>query len=468
MSSHPESNPQALNQRERQKKTRFAVNLGLAGNAILAALKLSLGILGHSKALLADGINSISDVVYFLVVKFFVKQSGKPADSEHPFGHYQYETIAALVVGAFVITTGLAIFWDAINSIFDLVSGETSAPAVKSFTLWIAAGTVAVKILLMIQARSAGRATHSLAVSALARDHRNDIFASLGVGAGILLSLIGVPLADPIAGAAVAMIVAKTGFSILLESADELMDTIPGHDLEKQFASVLKDVPGVWGIEEIHAHRFGPYLTATLTITIDGELRVAEADSVATAAERKLLDTRGNAPQGLYPLPSGQGRDPDPMNRKRTILLLLILTAACGFSVSARETPADSFTFFLLADPQLGMTTDNRDFVRETENMEKTIAAANRLKPSFVLVLGDLVNREGDERQIAEYLRIMGKLDPSIPVYQVPGNHDIGNKPTAGSLQRYRERFGPDYFSFEIRDVVCLGLNSSLIKDAGD
>ena len=289
MKSQPASALLAYNRGERQKKTRFVINLGLACNAVLAAAKLGLGILGHSRALLADGVNSISDVVYFLVVKFFVKLSDKPADTEHPFGHYQYETIAALVVGAFVITTGLAIFWDSINAVFDLVSGETPAAAVKSFTLWIAAGTIAVKVFLMLQARRIGRVANNLAVNALARDHRNDIFASFGVGVGILLSIIGFDWADPIAGAAVAVIVAKTGFSILLESADELMDSIPGNDLKKQFADALKDVRFVQGIEEIHAHRFGPYLVANITIRIDGALRVAEADAIATATERKLL-----------------------------------------------------------------------------------------------------------------------------------------------------------------------------------
>jgi len=274
---------------ERQKKTRFVVNLGLACNAVLAAAKLSLGVVGHSKALLADGINSISDVVYFLVVKFFVKLSDKPADPEHPYGHYQYETIAALVVGAFVITTGLAIFWDSINAVFDLASGETPAVAVKSFTLWIAGGTIAIKFLLMLQARTIGRATNNLAVNALARDHRNDIFASFGVGIGILLSVIGFGWADPIAGAAVAVIVAKTGFSILLESADELMDSIPGDNLKRQFTDALADVRFVQGIEEIHAHRFGPYLVANITISIDGALCVTEADAIATATEKKLL-----------------------------------------------------------------------------------------------------------------------------------------------------------------------------------
>src|SRR5450830_549023 len=89
----------------------WIINVGLAANAALALLKTSIGILGHSDALLADGINSTSDVVYYIVVKIFMRLADKPADAEHPYGHRQLESVAALVVGAFVITTGIAIFW---------------------------------------------------------------------------------------------------------------------------------------------------------------------------------------------------------------------------------------------------------------------------------------------------------------------------------------------------------------------
>ena len=169
---------------QRQKKAKFVVNIGLGFNALLAVGKIGAGIAGHSQALLADGVNSISDVVYFLIVKIFIKLSGKPADSKHPYGHYQYETIAALVVGAFVITTGFAIFWDSVNGAFDLMTGEIAVITVRSFTLYTAIATIVIKIILMIQARFVGNATKNIAVIAIARDHRNDIFASLGAAIG--------------------------------------------------------------------------------------------------------------------------------------------------------------------------------------------------------------------------------------------------------------------------------------------
>lgn len=275
---------------QRQKKAKFVVNIGLGFNALLAVGKIGAGIVGHSQALLADGVNSISDVVYFLIVKIFIKLSGKPADSQHPYGHYQYETIAALVVGAFVITTGFAIFWDSVNVAFDVMTGEIAVVAVRSFALYTAIVTIVIKIILMIQARFVGYATKNIAVIAIARDHRNDIFASLGAAIGMLLSMLGTIWADPVAGAIVAIIVAKTGFDILREATDDLMDDVPDKELDEQIKAALLDDASIRRIDEIHAHRFGPYLVANITICIDGSLSVARADLIATTAEKKLLE----------------------------------------------------------------------------------------------------------------------------------------------------------------------------------
>ncbi len=108
------------------KRNLRAVNLALLANAGLAALKTAIGILGHSPALLADGINSTSDVAYGIIVKIFIRMARKPADDAHPYGHRQLESIAALIIGAFVLTTAVAIFWDAVNRVYDLISAGTA------------------------------------------------------------------------------------------------------------------------------------------------------------------------------------------------------------------------------------------------------------------------------------------------------------------------------------------------------
>lgn len=121
--------------------------------------------------------------------------------------------------------------------------------------------------------------------------------------------------------------------------------------------------------------------------------------------------------------------------------------------------------FFLQgSDPQFGMYTKDADFAQETANFEFFVANANRLKPQFIVVTGDLTNKAADADQIAEYHRIAHKLDPSIRLYNVAGNHDVGNDPTPESLAAYRKNWGPDYYTFDSGDMRGIVLNSSLIK----
>lgn len=123
-------------------------------------------------------------------------------------------------------------------------------------------------------------------------------------------------------------------------------------------------------------------------------------------------------------------------------------------------------TFIQMSDPQFGMYTKDADFAHETANFEFAIAAANRIMPAFVVVTGDLINKFDDSAQAAEYKRITAKLSPKIKLFSVPGNHDVGNEPTKESLARYRERNGPDYYSFHVGDIAGLVLNSNLEKGA--
>ena len=121
-------------------------------------------------------------------------------------------------------------------------------------------------------------------------------------------------------------------------------------------------------------------------------------------------------------------------------------------------------TFIQMSDPQFGMYTKNQSFAHETANFEFAIATANRLKPAFVVVTGDLINKSDDRAQAAEYRRIAAKLDRGIKLYNVAGNHDEENEPTAESLARYRKNFGPNYYSFRAGDIAGIVLDSNLEK----
>ncbi len=125
---------------------------------------------------------------------------------------------------------------------------------------------------------------------------------------------------------------------------------------------------------------------------------------------------------------------------------------------------AQPWFFAVLADPQMGMFAHDENFAQETANFEFVVANLNRLHPRFVVICGDLVNRTGDAAQTDEYKRILKELDPSIAVYNVAGNHDVGNIPTPASLATYRAAFGPDYYTFNAPGILGVVLDSNMIR----
>lgn len=139
----------------------------------------------------------------------------------------------------------------------------------------------------------------------------------------------------------------------------------------------------------------------------------------------------------------------------------MIRAIFCALALAGALLPQ---TFIQMSDPQFGMYSKDKSFEQETANFEFAIAAANRLKPAFVVITGDLVNAAGNEAEIAEFQRIAKKLDPRIRLFNAPGNHDLGNEPTPESLEAYRKRFGPDYYTFRIGGMAGFVVNSSLLK----
>ncbi len=279
---------------ERERKSLLAVNLGLVSNILLAVVKTLVGVVGHSPALLAEGINSTSDVAYYIVTSIFVRLANKPADTEHPYGHRQLESIASLTVGAFVVVTAITIFWDALDKAWDMLDGVLPSQGAADVALWVALGTVLVKIALFFYTRHLGNQTHNPMVVALAYDHRNDIFSAGAASLGIFFGQHGLPWLDPLAGALVALLILRTGIFILRESSVELMDAVPSRELAEQIADHLKQVEGVIQLEELQAHRFGPHLVINMTIGIDGFLTVSEGDAIATYVEQLICQNVPN------------------------------------------------------------------------------------------------------------------------------------------------------------------------------
>jgi len=149
---------------------------------------------------------------------------------------------------------------------------------------------------------------------------------------------------------------------------------------------------------------------------------------------------------------------------KISIINLLMICIVTGVGFAQNKTPDAPWFFMHLTDPQFGMFEQNEGFEKETILYEKAVAEVNRLRPDFVVITGDFVHSQHSLEQVEEFMRITATIDPEIPVYYSPGNHDIGKHPTSESLKKYTERFGKDRFSFEHKGTFFIGFNTSLIK----
>lgn len=144
------------------------------------------------------------------------------------------------------------------------------------------------------------------------------------------------------------------------------------------------------------------------------------------------------------------------------VFIFLLVISFPGYSQG--KIPKDAFFFIQMTDPQFGFIENNKGFEKETALFEKAVREVNRLKPSFVVITGDLVNNKDDKAQINEFKRITALINPEIPVYYTPGNHDIGQTPVAKDIDDFIKNYGYDRFSFIYKKNLFIGLNSCLIK----
>jgi len=150
--------------------------------------------------------------------------------------------------------------------------------------------------------------------------------------------------------------------------------------------------------------------------------------------------------------------------RRTTIISLAMIFIFAGTALAEKKSPAITWFFIQLTDPQFGMFESNKSFEKETILYEKAVAKINSLNPDFVVITGDFVNDPKSPSQIEEFKRITAKINPKIPVYYSPGNHDLGQNPDETSIKKYKRNYGSDRFSFEHKGSSFIGFNTSLIK----
>lgn len=252
--------------------------LGILANLILVVVKATAGILGNSYALVADAIESASDVLTSIIVLFGLRISLKPADETHPYGHGKYEPLAGVVVSIFLI---LAAVFIAIESVHQIIIPHV-APA--AFTLYILVFTVVLKHFLSKYALSVANDIQSTSVKADAWHHLSDSLTSGMAFIGISLALVlgeGYEAADDYAALLSSLIIVFNALLILKPALLELLDTAPDQSFVDKVREVAIKVKGVKGTHKCYVRKLGFDYFVDLDILCDPELSIREGHEIA-------------------------------------------------------------------------------------------------------------------------------------------------------------------------------------------
>ncbi len=265
----------------------------IIGNIVLSALKLAAGILGGSKAMIADSLHSASDIVATSVVLIGIKVAQKPADSEHPYGHGKVEPIAAAFVGVTLILAAIIIVKGIVESIAKQTFGTPTYLALAAAVISIVAKEIMFRITY-----AAGQKINSEAIMADAWHHRSDAYSSIGTFAGILGAIIGgkfgirfLQYLDPVAGAIVACMIFKVAYDILKHALKGLMDASPDNEKLIKIWHAASGIEGIASIPNIKARYIGQRLFIDLEIEVDPKLSVDEGHALAAFARKKIIDS---------------------------------------------------------------------------------------------------------------------------------------------------------------------------------
>jgi cation diffusion facilitator family transporter len=259
-----------------------AAKAGAASNLVLAFTKIAAGVFGHTYALVADGIESLADVVSSLIVWGGVALGAQPADEDHPYGHGKAESLAAAAVSAILLVAAVAIVIQAVQEI----RHPHQFPEV--WTLGVLLGVVLLKAVLAHRVKEVSVRSGSAAVEADAAHHLSDAITSAAAFVGISAALLGRKLgggprwasADDWAALVAAVVIARNGVAMFLAALHDLMDRTPGEAVLTPLRLAALSVPGVHAIEQLAARRVGIGYRVTVHVQADPETTLRDAHAI--------------------------------------------------------------------------------------------------------------------------------------------------------------------------------------------
>ncbi len=259
---------------------------GIALNAVLAAVKIAGGVLGHSYALIADGVESLLDIFSSLLVWAGFRVAAEPPDADHPYGHGKAEPLAALAVAVFVFA---AAGWIGVRAV-QLILMPHAVP--HWLTLPLLAGVVVLKLWLARRMNAAGMALGSTGLGVEAWHHWSDALTSAVAFVGIAIAVVGGPgweAADDWAALVAAAVIALNGVGMFNRALGDVMDTAAPAALENEVRALALGVAGVRALDKCRVRKSGLSHLVDIQVRVDGMLTVREGHDIAHAVKDALL-----------------------------------------------------------------------------------------------------------------------------------------------------------------------------------
>lgn len=283
------------NEKDRQKNIYKVTLAGGAVNVILLAFKFVAGILGHSAAMIADAVHSLSDFVTDVIVLIFVHISGKPQDKSHDYGHGKYETLALTIIGIALLIVAVGIFSNGAQRIIAWLNGEQlETPGMLA--LWAALISILLKELTYRYTIRKAKKLNSPALEANAWHHRSDALSSIGtavgIGGAVLLGKRWTVL-DPVASIVVGAFIVKVAIELILQGMRDLLEHSLPDEVEDEIMQIAGSEPDVIEPHDLRTRRIGNRYAIELHILMSGDITLAKAHDHADSIENQLKEKFG-------------------------------------------------------------------------------------------------------------------------------------------------------------------------------
>ena len=275
---------------ERNQEIYKVTLVGGVVNVVLLLFKFVAGIVGHSAAMVADAVHSLSDFVTDVIVLVFVHISSKPKDKSHDYGHGKYETLAMTLIGVALLIVAIGIIYHGAIEIVAWMKGE-QLEAPGTLALWAALLSVLLKEGVYQYSMVKARQLNSQVVEANAWHHRSDALSSvgtaIGIGGAIFLGQRWTVL-DPIASLVVGAFIVKVAVELLHRGIDDLMEHSLPRNIEEEMLEIVEEVPGVVYPHDLRTRKIGNHYAIELHILMDGDITLREAHNKASEVEDLL------------------------------------------------------------------------------------------------------------------------------------------------------------------------------------